>query len=98
MSSEPPSSQNRYTRWFGTFACSIIAVVALTSGIDGPVPAQNGKQTWVFSSLIISMIISFLAVLAHVVKQDFAGTSVEAGLVRKVARVSWHSRNVQSFL
>jgi hypothetical protein len=81
MSSEVPS-QNRSSRWFGTLACSIIAVVALSTGFNGSVSDQNSKKVWVFSAFFMSIIISGLAVLAHIVKQDFAGTTTEIGMVR----------------
>lgn len=89
MPAEVPP-QNRYSRWFGTLACSIIAAVALSTGFSGSVPDQNSKQVWVFSAFIMSMIISGLAVLAHMVKHDFSGTPVEAGMVRKIVRFFWH--------
>jgi hypothetical protein len=85
MSAQAPPPKNCYTQWFGTFACSIISIVALTSGFGGSVSAQNGKDTWVFSAFIIAMILSFFAVLAHMVKSEFSGTTTEAGMVRAMA-------------
>jgi hypothetical protein len=93
MSAEEPP-QNRYSRWFGTLACSIIAIVALSTGFSGLVSDQNAKGVWAFSALIITMIISGLAVLAHMVKQEFAGTHVEAGLVSNMVP-SCTRRNVR---
>jgi hypothetical protein len=94
MSTEVPPPQNCYTQWFGTFACSIISIVALTSGFGASVSAQNGKNTWAFSAFIISMIISFFAVLAHMVKTEFSGTTAEAGMVRICMELEWTNSSI----
>jgi hypothetical protein len=69
--------KNRRNDWFSMGAFSVIALVAITSDLDGDLGDQNKETKWSAISLIIGLGIAGLAFFAHLLGKAFVGTIIE---------------------
>lgn len=81
MTDETCNNNNRWSHWFATSVFAIIALVSLTSSLENnDLKDQVTEVKWVYSALLIALLLAGLAVLAHAAKDKFIGTPVETGL------------------
>lgn len=74
----------RLVQWFAAAAFSTIALVALTSNLEGQLRDETSEVRWAVAAVSITVTCAALAVLASLLLQgaSFVGTALEGGLVR----------------
>jgi len=90
MAEEENNKGNRFVGWFASAVFSTIALVAITSDMDGNLKEQDKENKWAISAVIVALTMSALAVFAHIAKDRFVGTIVEGGLAT-IALAMWAS-------
>ena len=77
--------KTRHSQWFAVAAFSTIALVAMTYDL-GKIKNQGMRVKWSVSAISLVLVFSALAFFAHIfLREKFANTAVEGGLVR-----SWY--------
>ena len=76
------TTKNRRNEWFAVSAFSTIALVAITSDMQGNLGDQTDELKWSAISLLIALAVSAVAFFAHALGKMFVGTIIEGFLVR----------------
>jgi hypothetical protein len=71
---------DRRNEWFSVAAFSVIALVAITSEMEGDLGDQDKELKWSAIALIISLGVGGLAFFAHALGDRFSGTFIEGFL------------------
>jgi hypothetical protein len=83
----PPAS--RFRMWFAFAVFNTIALVALNTELDYDLKDESQENKWCISSMVITLVLAFLGVCAHVLKGKFVGTPMEGGLVSMLSSLSF---------